>query len=280
MIVSREMTAADLVREHGLGIVTDDYPAAVLEIRRNASVHRKAARAGREWVAENLSWDRCCTRMTEIFGGRPAATKHPTPGEHHESAGHGRLRLHRFPCLRILRAPGRRRGLLRQHDQVRAHPDRVPDEAAREYNWNFLERLGVRLLRQDVRDFRDLERAAAGCDFIVHTAAQPAVTISVEDPVLDFTTNVDGSFNVLELARRTRIPAVCCATIHVYGNRINETLGGVGHALHPGSRRPSTRTTPRWEGLLTPLHASKRTDGPLHPDLHRHLAASSWPASA
>lgn len=131
-------------------------------------------------------------------------------------------------------------------------------EAAREYNWNFLERLGVRLLRQDVRDFRDLERAAAGCDFIVHTAAQPAVTISVEDPVLDFTTNVDGSFNVLELARRTRIPAVCCATIHVYGNRINETLG---ESATRYTREPEAidEDHPTVEGLLTPLHASKRT---------------------
>lgn len=68
VVVSEEMTAADLVRDHGLGIVTGDYSAAVLEIRRNASAYREAARAGRDWVAENLSWDRCCTQMTGLFG--------------------------------------------------------------------------------------------------------------------------------------------------------------------------------------------------------------------
>ena len=131
-------------------------------------------------------------------------------------------------------------------------------ESARNFNRDFLKELGVTLLKKDVRDYLGLEKAASSCDFIVHTAAQPAVTISMEDPVVDFTTNVVGTFNVLEAARKFKIPVVSCATIHVYGNRINETLKEGDRRYY---RNPETinEQHPTVEGILTPLHASKRS---------------------
>ncbi|MFH1002670.1 MAG: NAD-dependent epimerase/dehydratase family protein, partial [Chloroflexota bacterium] len=98
---------------------------------------------------------------------------------------------------------------------------------------------------------------ADGCDYIIHTAAQPAMTISMESPELDFTTNVGGGFNVLEVARKLRIPMVSCATIHVYGNRINQTLkeGATRYTRQPPG---IDENHPTVEGTLTPLHASKR----------------------
>jgi len=130
-------------------------------------------------------------------------------------------------------------------------------DAARDYNWRFLERLGVTLLKKDVRDFNELLKAAEGCDFIIHTAAQPAMTISWESPDLDFTTNVGGTFNVLEVARKLKIPVVSCATIHVYGNKINETLkeGKTRYTRQPAA---IDETHPLVQGTITPLHASKR----------------------
>ena len=130
-------------------------------------------------------------------------------------------------------------------------------DAARDYNWNFLKKLGVELLKKDVRDYSDLEEAAYGCDFIVHTAAQPAVTVSIEDPWLDFTSNALGTFNVLEVARKFKIPIVSCATIHVYGNKINETIkeGNTRYVREPKAINEEHRTV---EGTLTPLHTSKR----------------------
>jgi len=130
-------------------------------------------------------------------------------------------------------------------------------DAARDFNRRFLDGLGVSLLKEDVRDFQQLLKAADGCDFIVHTAAQPAMTISWEDPQLDFTTNVGGTFNVLEAARKLKIPMVSCATIHVYGNRINETLKE-GKTRY--TRKPAVidESHPLVEGTITPLHASKR----------------------
>ena len=127
---------------------------------------------------------------------------------------------------------------------------------ARDFNWDYLAALGAELLKADVRDWDTLRSAARGCDFIVHTAAQPAVTIGMEDPELDLQTNVVGTFNVLRAARELDIPVVSCATIHVYGNLINDTLteGATRYLRTPPE---IDETHPTMEGLLTPLHASK-----------------------
>jgi len=129
-------------------------------------------------------------------------------------------------------------------------------EAARHYNWDYLKNLGVMMVEADVRNFEELADNAQGCDYIIHTAAQPAMTISWEDPRLDFTTNVLGTFNVLETARKFKIPVVSCATIHVYGNRINETLKEKDKRY---VREPEgiDENHPTLEGTITPLHASK-----------------------
>ena len=131
-------------------------------------------------------------------------------------------------------------------------------DAARDYNRQLLKKLGVALVKADVRDFARLEKATRSCDFVIHTAAQPAMTISWESPDLDFSTNVQGGFNVLEVARKLRIPMANCATIHVYGNKINETLreGDSRYLRNPAA---IDENHPTVEGTLTPLHASKRS---------------------
>lgn len=129
-------------------------------------------------------------------------------------------------------------------------------ESVRNYNWEYLKKLGVQLIKADIRNYEELLDCAQGCDYIVHTAAQPAITISQEDPRLDITTNIMGTFNVLEAARTLKVPVATCATIHIYGNKINETL-----------REDKTRYTRKPDGLdedhpilkgaLSPLHGSK-----------------------
>ncbi|MBN2161221.1 MAG: NAD-dependent epimerase/dehydratase family protein [Spirochaetes bacterium] len=129
-------------------------------------------------------------------------------------------------------------------------------EEARNHNWNFLKNLGVKLVRADIRNHEELLDSATGSDYIIHTAAQPAMTISWEDPRLDITTNVIGTFNVLEAARKLKIPVASCATVHVYGNKINEALREkkTRYARKPADIDENERTL---EGTLTPLHASK-----------------------
>jgi len=129
---------------------------------------------------------------------------------------------------------------------------------SRLHNWKFLEKIGVELIEGDIKNKEDLMIAAKDCDFIIHTAAQPSMTISIESPELDIMTNVIGTFNVLETSRKMDIPAVSCSTIHVYGNEINKTL-----------KEDETRFTrdppeineeqPILKGTVTPLHASKMT---------------------
>lgn len=144
---------------------------------------------------------------------------------------------------------------LTKHELVRTGYDAA---AAREYNLNFLKKKGVEISVSDVRDFDKLLECASGCDYIVHTAAQPAVTISMEDPRLDITSNVIGTFNVLEAARKLKIPVVSCATIHIYGNEINRTVkeGKSRYERKPPEIDENERTV---RGVLSPLHASKRS---------------------
>lgn len=129
-------------------------------------------------------------------------------------------------------------------------------EGVRNYNRDILNELGVETVTADIRDENSLLAHAEGSDYIIHTAAQPAMTISWEDPGLDFSTNVTGTFNVLEVARKLQIPVASCATIHIYGNKINQTLEE-GSDRYVRSPAEIDEQHPTLEGTLSPLHASK-----------------------
>ena len=129
-------------------------------------------------------------------------------------------------------------------------------KAARYHNHDLLKRLGVRLVEASVCDADVMMDVSHDCDYIIHCAAQPAMTIGIEQPDLDISTNVIGTFNVLQAARRHRIPVASCSTIHVYGNSINETIteGDTRFLRNPPAIDESY---PVMHGKLTPLHASK-----------------------
>src|SRR3954454_25193736 len=55
-------------------------------------------------------------------------------------------------------------------------------EAARDHNRAALGAAGVEIAVEDIRDKDTLTRMTADCDYICHTAAQPAMTISWENP--------------------------------------------------------------------------------------------------
>jgi CDP-paratose 2-epimerase len=129
-------------------------------------------------------------------------------------------------------------------------------EAARLHNWEMLQKLGVEMVKADIRDLEELLDRSSGCDYIVHTAAQPAVTISIEDPLEDLSSNVVGTAHVLEAARRHAIPIASCATVHVYGNWVNDQLreAETRYVLDPPE---IAEDAPTMRGYLTPLHGSK-----------------------
>jgi CDP-paratose 2-epimerase len=91
------------------------------------------------------------------------------------------------------------------------------------HNWNYLkDNFNITLIKNDIRNPENLEKAANGVDVIIHTAAQTAVTTSVLDPRTDFEINALGTFNVLEAARKTGASVVFCSTNKVYGDNVNK----------------------------------------------------------
>ena len=135
-------------------------------------------------------------------------------------------------------------------------------EGARLHNWNYLKELGVKLIKADITDKNAIDIATypkfpRDIDFICHTAAQPSMTISIENPILDFENNVLGTLNVLEAARKFDIPLVNCSTIHVYGTQINNEIweSDTKFKRNPDDIKEDYSIM---KGLLTPLHASKR----------------------
>ncbi len=93
-----------------------------------------------------------------------------------------------------------------------------------DFNWQRLKNIkNVSLVNGDVRDAALVQRLAKDCDVIIHAAAQTAVTASVANPSEDFSTNVVGTFNVLEAARKAAgdVAVVFCSTNKVYGSGPN-----------------------------------------------------------
>jgi UDP-glucose 4-epimerase len=65
----------------------------------------------------------------------------------------------------------------------------------------------------DIADANALQRAfGSDPQLVCHLAAQASVTVSVENPVLDCTSNVMGTLNVLEAARKRGAPVVFAST--------------------------------------------------------------------
>ncbi len=135
-------------------------------------------------------------------------------------------------------------------------------DEVRDHNARALRDMGVNLVKGDVRNKEHLLDRTSGCGFIAHTAAQPAMTISWEDPELDFTTNAFGTFNVLEAARLHKVPVASCSSVHVYGPWINDTLteGATRFLREPVAiREDEPILNGGNSGKLSPLHASKAT---------------------
>lgn len=92
----------------------------------------------------------------------------------------------------------------------------------------------------DVRNIENLQRLIGrfSPDIVIHMAAQPLVRTSYEDPTRTYTTNVVGTLNVLEAARKT--PSVR-AIVNVTTDKVYENKGldrGYTEADPLGGRDP------------------------------------------
>jgi UDP-glucose 4-epimerase len=80
----------------------------------------------------------------------------------------------------------------------------------------------------DICDLAAVSRAVAGCDTVIHLAANTRVIESIEDPTLNFEVNVRGTFNILLAARDAGVKRVVMAST---GGAI---LGDVEPPVHEG----------------------------------------------
>ena len=100
------------------------------------------------------------------------------------------------------------------------------DKKSVEYNWNYLAgQKNIKRVLGDVRNPNDLKKVlSADLDAIIHTAGQPGVGFSIDDPAEDYSINAFGTFNVLECVRKIcpKAAFIYCSTNKVYGENVSE----------------------------------------------------------
>lgn len=85
----------------------------------------------------------------------------------------------------------------------------------------------LKVIRGDVRSYKNVLKWVKGIDVVFHLAAQVAVTSSVADPREDFEINAGGTLNVIEAARlQKKMPVVIYASTNkVYGELKSVKIG-------------------------------------------------------
>lgn len=77
----------------------------------------------------------------------------------------------------------------------------------------------IKIIKGDIRDLKDLERAFYGIDYVLHQAAMRSVPKSVDDPRGANDNNITGTLNVLMAARKSGVKKVVYASSSsVYGD--------------------------------------------------------------
>jgi len=91
-------------------------------------------------------------------------------------------------------------------------------------------------VKGDICDAAAVEAAMAGCDAVVHLAAESHVDRSIYEPAPVIETNVTGTFVLLQIARKTGIKKfVHISTDEVYGDLAPGTFAEENSTLRPSS---------------------------------------------
>lgn len=100
------------------------------------------------------------------------------------------------------------------------------DKKSVEYNWNYLKIYkNIKRIKGDVRKKKDVLKAiGSGVDLCIHTAGQPGVVLSCQEPLEDFSINAFGTLNVLEALRQKSKHAafIYCSTNKVFGENVDK----------------------------------------------------------
>lgn len=102
----------------------------------------------------------------------------------------------------------------------------------------------VPVIRQDIRDLQSLAKlfAESNFDTVIHLAAWAAVQTSIKQPHIYTAVNVDGTVNLLELARQHDIKHfVFASSSSVYGGRVNTPFRETDDVSRPISPYAATK---------------------------------------
>lgn len=89
-----------------------------------------------------------------------------------------------------------------EHLLADGHAVRVLDDFSSGKRANLPVHPQLEIVEGDIRDAARVERAIAGCDRVLHLAAQVSVRASVDDPCDSASRNLTGFLNLLDAARR------------------------------------------------------------------------------
>ena len=97
-------------------------------------------------------------------------------------------------------------------------------------------------VRGDICDTAAVESAMAGCDVVVHFAAESHVDRSIYEPAASIETNVKGTFILLQVARKIQIQRfVHISTDEVYGDMAPGAFADENSPLQPSSPYSSSK---------------------------------------
>jgi dTDP-glucose 4,6-dehydratase len=93
-----------------------------------------------------------------------------------------------------------------------------------------------RFLKGDICDPTALEAAMTGSDTVIHFAAESHVDRSIYEPAVALETNVKGTFTLLQIARKLKIPRfVHISTDEVYGDLPPNAFANENSPLQPSN---------------------------------------------
>ena len=112
----------------------------------------------------------------------------------------------------------------------------------------------VRFISGDLRNRDDLTSAMEGQDVVVHLAADTRVMDSIEKPQHNFDNNVQGSFNVLEVARHSGVRRIVAASTG--GAILGDVHPPVHEKMAPQPTSPYGASKLMLEGYLSAYSAA------------------------
>ena len=71
-----------------------------------------------------------------------------------------------------------------------------------------LKRTNAEVVEGDIRDKKTVSKALIGASSVIHLAAYGSVIESVKDPIENFDINVNGSFNLLNECRKSKVKKI------------------------------------------------------------------------